>query len=111
MLALIPKSAADIQAALPGRRLSPDVRVTTQHGVPCTPVHASYGRHVDEAEVLAGRATWLEVTLTGDGRGYHQGAWHTGPEAESVWVERWGPGGCEFHGWIDSVSRRLVQAG
>lgn len=38
--------------------------------------------------------------------------WHTGDESDdSVWVERWGLGGCEFHGCVDSVSRKITQVG
>jgi len=53
----------------------------------------------------------VEVTLTSDGGRYSQNGWHTGEEAEWVQVERWTPEGRVFHGFIDSVSRRLVQAG
>lgn len=54
----------------------------------------------------------FEVVLTGDGRSYRRGGWHEGPElGEPVYVEVWGVVGRTFHGWIDSVSRKLVQAG
>jgi hypothetical protein len=52
-----------------------------------------------------------EVTLTQDGRRYDRGGWHTGQEAEWVYVERWGVAGREFHGYVDSVSRKLLQSG
>lgn len=52
-----------------------------------------------------------EVVLTGDGRRYDRQGWHEGPEAEWVRVERWTAEGRVFHGWIDSESRRLLQAG
>lgn len=51
------------------------------------------------------------VFLTSDGRGYVE-AWHQGPEADgAVFVERWTAAGRAFHGWVDPVSRRIVQAG
>lgn len=53
----------------------------------------------------------FEVILTSDGRRY-EGLWHDGPEAdESVYVERWGLSGREFHGFIDPVTRRITQVG
>ncbi len=55
-------------------------------------------------------ASASQVVLTGDGRRY-EAYWHTGPEAEWVYMERWNADGREAHGWIDSVSRRLLQAG
>ena len=51
------------------------------------------------------------VTLTEDGRFYSEDGWHADPEDKCVYVERWTAKGREFHGFIDSVSRKLVQAG
>lgn len=51
------------------------------------------------------------AVLTADGRHANTGEWHTGPEAEWVYVERWGVRGREFHGFIDSASRKLLQTG
>lgn len=49
--------------------------------------------------------------LSSDGRHWIDG-WHSGAESgEAVYVERHTPGGCVFHGFIDSVSRRIVQTG
>ena len=61
-------------------------------------------------------ASWvcpaLGAVLTADGRGARLDAWHQGPESrEAVYVERWGDDGRRFHGWVDSESRLLVQAG
>ena len=51
------------------------------------------------------------VALSSDGRRWIDG-WHTGPEsAEAVYVESHIRGGASFHGWVDAVSRRVVQAG
>lgn len=63
----------------------------------------------DEDLRPAGRAE--QVVLTSDGRHYNRKGWHEGPEAEPVRVERWDASGRIFHGWIDSVSRQLTQAG
>jgi hypothetical protein len=52
-----------------------------------------------------------EATLTGDGRHYDRRGGHEGPVAEWVYVERFSARGREFHGWIDSASRKLLQAG
>jgi hypothetical protein len=52
-----------------------------------------------------------EAVLTGDGRHYDSSGWHQGVESEPVYMERWTAAGRVSHGWIDSRSRRLVQAG
>jgi hypothetical protein len=72
-------------------------------------VHSRSFGSISLAELQAG-APATEVILTSDGRGYELG-WHEGPEAEAVYLERWDTTGRVFHGWVDSVSRRLVQAG
>jgi hypothetical protein len=54
------------------------------------------------------------LVVTGDGLGHDDSAWHSGPEAPNpVYVERMNgaTGQVLFHGWIDPVSRRLVQSG
>lgn len=69
---------------------------------------------VVKREGLQGLGIWEPcevVTMTSDGRRYDRGEWHSGPEAESVYVERWNRDGRIFHGWIDRRTRRLVQAG
>lgn len=60
---------------------------------------------------IAGDGTAASAVLTADGRGYDTSGWHDGPEADSVYVERWTAEGRAFHGWIDSATRQLVQAG
>lgn len=73
--------------------------------------HVSYGK-VPVEDVLAGRAPAQEVTLTEDGRGAIRVGWHTdGPAAEWVRYEVWTPEGRIAHGFVDSVSRRLLQVG
>jgi hypothetical protein len=74
-----------------------------------TIVGKGYPADADVREVIAGRATPDRVDLSADGRAWVD-AWHSGPEAgDAVYVERHGRGA--FHGWVDAVSRRLVQAG
>ncbi len=65
-------------------------------------------------DIEAGQPAF-EVTLTEDGGRANTDQWHTGPEAGWIGVERWenradGPVRV-FHGWVDSESRRLLQAG
>lgn len=79
-------------------------------GVPVTTVNASYGV-VPVEDVLSGKAPAVEVTATSDGRGALTGCWHVGDSDASVYVERYSDRGREFHGWVDSDTRRLVQAG
>lgn len=89
-----------------------DTFVSPCSGMTLTVVGRSFGV-VEVEDVLAGKAPAIEVRATGDGRGY-MSAWHSqadGPETEGVWAERWSAQGCEFHGVVDSVSRKIVQAG
>lgn len=83
-------------------------------GVKVTTVHAKFGK-ITDAEYHAG-ATAVEVIATSDGGRYAEGQWHReeidGAFAdESVYVERYTAAGREFHGFIDKVSRKLVQTG
>ncbi len=76
-----------------------------------TVVGLSYG-HVPAEDVLAGRARPIEASLSADGRSFVTSCWHEGePSDETVYVERITAEGRAFHGFIDSQSRRLVQAG
>lgn len=87
--------------------------VSPKSGITLTVVGRSFG-HADVEEVKAGNVDALEVRATADGRGFLRGTWHTtadGPEAESVWAEVWTLGGCQFHGCVDSESRKVVQVG
>ena len=57
-----------------------------------------------------------ELIATEDGRGSRVDfGWHLpdvdGPEAEWVYFERHNIAGLVSHGWIDSASRKLLQAG
>lgn len=88
----------------------PTEPIQTGSGFPLFASHASYGRQRVEA-VIARNVLAQEVTLTTDGRDYRRGGWHQGPEAGWVYVERWDADGLAFHGFIDSGSRRLLQAG
>jgi hypothetical protein len=80
-------------------------------GIKVTTVQASFGV-VPVETVLNGTARAIEVTATSDGRGARTDAWHRGDESgQAVYVERYSDRGREFHGWIDSETRMLVQAG
>lgn len=72
-------------------------------------VAASFGK-VSVESVIDGSAAPITATYSADGRAMRNG-WHTGAEADAVYVERHAGGQCVFHGFIDSVSRKLVQAG
>lgn len=51
--------------------------------------------------------------LTGDGRGVYP-TWHSGDTVGSVYYEYVGEPGAALrgiHGWVDSVTRRIVQTG
>jgi hypothetical protein len=56
-----------------------------------------------------------ETAPAGRGCQFAAGGWHEGESAEQVYVERYEMRGAAFvrvfHGWIDSESRKLVQAG
>lgn len=82
---------------------SPNVRADL------TRVAASFGK-VSVESVIDGRAAPITATYTADGRAMRNG-WHAGAEADAIYVERHDAGRCVFHGFIDSVSRKLVQAG
>lgn len=71
----------------------------------------TYPRDTPIAKVLAHSARAESVILTSDGRGVHRSGWHVGDESEWVYVERWTAEGRVFHGFIDSVTRKLVQVG
>lgn len=84
-------------------------QVVTVEAAPLTVVGGSYGK-VPTADVLAGIAPLIEVRLSADGRHWASN-WHSGPTADGVYVERWTAEGRVFHGYVDSVSRRIVQSG
>lgn len=52
-----------------------------------------------------------EFTATVDGIGIRSDGWHEGAEADAVYFERFAAGVCVSHGWVDSVSRQIVQVG
>lgn len=73
--------------------------------------HREFGNEVSIESVLDGSAPALVATLTSDGRGAITNAWHEGVEHDWVYVERWTYRGRVFHGWVDSASRKILQAG
>lgn len=89
--------------------------VSPATGMTVTVVGGSYGM-VDDEDVLNGTARRVEMRASADSRHFHRGVWHEGPETgESVWVEVWvernGVSFCDFHGTVDSVSRKVTQVG
>ena len=70
---------------------------------------------VSPQAVLDGTAPAQVVVLTEDGRRPILNDWHTsadGPESDDVvYCERWTAQGRVFHGYVDSVSRKVVQTG
>ena len=84
--------------------------IDTGENIPMTVTHRTWAPGTALADIEAGAAA-SEAVLTSDGRHYSPLGWHEGPEAEWVYVERWTADGRTFHGWVDSASRRLVQAG
>lgn len=89
--------------------------VSPQSGVTQKVCQRSYG-FVPDSEldsVIEQTRPSVRTRCSQDGRGWSTD-WHSeedGPESEGVWVERWTPEGCEFHGVVDSVSRKIVQVG
>jgi hypothetical protein len=73
---------------------------------------AQYGQ-VPVETVLDGTATPVHVVLSQDGRRVDYSNWHEGPAEDAEWVfyERWTPEGRRAHGWVHSVSRKLLQSG
>lgn len=82
-------------------------------GVKVKTVKASFGK-VPVEEVTSGRARAIEVVATSDGRGYIP-EWHKSDgiltEGDTVYVEVYSAAGREFHGYLDSVTRKIVQTG
>jgi hypothetical protein len=83
-------------------------------GVTVTTVHAEFGKITNE-EYEAG-AMAVRVTATSDGGRYAQGEWHREEHDgafsdETVYVETYDRVGRTFHGYIDKVSRKIVQTG
>lgn len=73
-------------------------------------VGATWGAEATIEEVDRGLPA-ERVMLSADGRHWIDG-WHRGPETgQPVYVEQHTCGGAVFHGWIDSISRLIVQTG
>lgn len=91
----------------------------TGSGVDVIRVAASWPAGVDEEGVLSGAVAPTEIVVTSDGGQYRRDGWHDGESDIDSWVyfERWerelgtSRGYRVAHGYIDPVSRRLVQAG
>lgn len=98
-----------ITAQVLSTRVGQSVETPAQMG-PLVCVGRSYPAGTTYDMVEDGSAEVLSAKFSADGRTW-TGEWHSGPEADAVYVERWGADGSGFHGWVDSVSRRIVQAG
>lgn len=74
----------------------------------------SYAIGSDVDDVVAGLVAPDSAIATADGRHMANG-WHAGAEAEWIYFERYaiadGNVAMVAHGWIDSASRQLLQAG
>jgi hypothetical protein len=51
------------------------------------------------------------VVATQDGRHADLTGWHQGPGSEEVYYEALNRDGSGSHGWVDGLSRKLVQSG
>lgn len=101
-----PTTPAEILAAPCGSRMDTGERIVLTVNMR----HDLTGLVIEDGKVIE-PGTAAMALLTQDGRTAKTDTWHTGPEADWVYVERWTSEGRVFHGWIDSVSRRLLQAG
>lgn len=75
--------------------------------------HVSYAKGTPIEAVLDDTAVAEMVVLTADGRHALYQEWHEGPPTDDEWVryERWTAEGRVAHGYIDTVTRKLVQTG
>lgn len=75
----------------------------------------AFGLGATADEVTRGVVAAEVVELSADGRswvdGWHDAKRHGAESTEAVYVEKHTRGGAVFHGWVDSVSRRVVQTG
>lgn len=101
---------AATKAAVPVMRTG-DVYQTGQ-GIALIVNHVVYGQ-VPVEDVLNGIALAEEVTLTADGQTANNRVWHEGEPADGNWIyyERWTTEGRIGHGYVDRITRKLVQAG
>lgn len=85
----------------------------TEPAIELTVIARSHGHNVTLADLEAGLRA-KAMTATADGRSI-QSAWHIpevdGPEGDWIYYERHDERGVAGHGWIDSNSRKLLQAG
>lgn len=112
----------DRQEAIMPAVLIPTEAITTGHepfvgveGITLQVSQRSWKRGADEAAIIAGLLCPDSAIATQDCRRADLSAWHEGPVTDEVFYERYelvdGLVIRRSHGWIDSVSRKLVQAG
>lgn len=83
----------------------------TGAGIGVIACHTRYALDTPVESILDNTAIPAEAVFTQDGRDYIA-EWHTGDESgDTIYVERWTADGLAFHGFVDSRSRRIVQAG
>lgn len=89
-------------------------RIESIGGPMLTVQQVSYGLAA-LADVQAGTARPIEATATEDGRpalpAFHRPDVDGDESADAVYYERYAVGGRISHGWVDRVSRRIVQTG
>lgn len=86
--------------------------VDTGEGVGLIVAQATYGK-VDVQLVIDGLVDPVLLVASQDGRYVNSQEWHVGEASDDEWVyyERWTAAGRVAHGYIDRVSRRLLQSG
>lgn len=79
-------------------------------GIELTVIGRTFARGVGLEQIQAGDAEPIGFVASSDGRSV-QTLWHDGPAAGEAYYERFEHGARVAHGWVDSVSRRIVQTG
>jgi hypothetical protein len=86
--------------------------IQTGAGIALTVTLLRYPLGTAEEAVIANTAAPEYAELTEDGRYARWQEWETGPgSGREVYYERWEDGVRVAHGWLDAVSRKLVQSG
>jgi hypothetical protein len=80
-------------------------------GADLTVCQISYGRVATE-DVLEGRAGAEAIYASQDGRSFlMEWAREADDSGDAVYVEILRKSGSDFHGWVDAISRKIVQTG
>lgn len=85
------------------------------YGAELVVIGRRFGIGATTDEVVRGAVAAEYVSLSADGKswidGWHDASRHGAESGDAVYVETHTRGGASFHGWVDSVSRRVVQTG